>query len=76
VRFRNSGGRNYARAEGHLVYRTAASDPTRVTFAWTEDSGQRQAAHEFPSAGQAPWAVATGKNVQTRWVEFEPVAPK
>jgi hypothetical protein len=26
-------------------------------------------------ATPAPWSLKTGRNVVTRWVEFEPVAP-
>jgi hypothetical protein len=75
VRFHNTGRRNVARAEAHLVYRTASSDATRVTFDWTDDSGPHQVVHDFASAA-APWKIATGKDVQTRWVQFEPVPGK
>lgn len=76
VRFRNDGGKQYARAEAHLVYSTSAKDATRVTFAWTDDRGAHQAAHEFTGSTDlaAPWVVPTGKQVATRWVEFEPLA--
>ena len=65
VRFRNTGGRNYARAEAHLIYDTrnkeaaknAAAKPeatkndgTRVTFSWTVDSGPHRQAHVFTAA--------------------------
>ena len=73
VRFHNTGRRNIARAEAHLVYRTPPSDATRVTFAWTDDGGMRQSAHEFRGDKDALWRVDTGRNVQTRWVQFEPV---
>jgi hypothetical protein len=76
VRFRNDGGKQYARAEAHLVYRTAGKDATKVTFAWTDDGGARQASHTFTggSEQEAAWTVPTGRDVRTRWVEFEPVA--
>jgi hypothetical protein len=75
LRFHNDGGKAYARCEAHLVYRTAAADATRVTFAWTDDSGPHEASHTFASAPEPPvWTVSTGKNVRTRWVEFEPGA--
>ena len=76
VRFRNDGGRAYLRCEAHLVYRTAGADATKVTFAWEDDRGPHQAAHVFAAtAGQRPaaWHVPTGRNVDTRWVEFEPL---
>jgi hypothetical protein len=76
IRFRNDGGRNYPRCEAHLVYQAAGKDSTKVTFAWTDDSGARQASHTFgpTESGEkepASWNVPTGRNVQTRWVEFE-----
>jgi len=76
VRFRNSGGKPYARCEAHLVYRTGTVDATRVTFAWVDDQGKRQASHTFAGRekGAAAWTVPTGRAVKTRWVEFEPVA--
>jgi hypothetical protein len=74
VRFSNNGGKAYARCEAHLTYRTPAADATRITFAWRDARGQRQASHTFAAAGT--WTVPTGKDVRTRWVEFEPVAPR
>ncbi len=72
VRFSNSGNRAYLRGEVHLVYRAAGKDPTRVTFDWTDDSGARRESRVFPASDrEAPWDLKTGKNVQTRWVEFE-----
>jgi hypothetical protein len=74
VLFHNTGRRNISRAEAHLVYRTRSEDATRVTFQWQDDRGQRQASHVFHAAAREPWPISTGKNVQTEWVEFEPVA--
>jgi hypothetical protein len=77
VRFHNDGGKNYARAEAHLVYRTRGSDSTKVKFAWKDEGGNQKAAHIFAALEkEAAWSVPTGKNVQTRWVEFEPIASK
>ena len=45
IRFRNDGGKNYARCEAHLVYRTAGTDGTKVSFSWKDDGGVRQASH-------------------------------
>ena len=73
--FRNSGGKACARCEAHLVYRTAGKDVTRVTFAWTDDRGERRDARTIAAVGEeeAAWTLPTGKGVQTRWLEFEPV---
>jgi hypothetical protein len=78
VRFRNSGGKAYARCEAQLIYRTGSADSTRVRFAWTDDRGKRDASHTFnvTEKGAAAWTVPTGRGVQTRWVEFEPVATR
>jgi hypothetical protein len=73
IRFRNDGGKSYARCEAHLVYRPRTQDSTRVTFAWSDDAGPHQASHTF-ATDAAPWTLPTGKQVRTRWVELEPVA--
>lgn len=76
VRFRNSGRVICQRAEVHVVYRTKTSDGTKVTFDWSDDAGAHREAHEFGVAMPTDWAVKTGRSVQTRWVEFEPVAER
>jgi hypothetical protein len=72
VRFRNDGGKNYARGEVHLVYHTAGADATKVTFHWTDDAGAHREGHSFVGAEPAAWEAPMGKNVRTDWVEFEP----
>ena len=72
VRFRNNGGKVYLRPEVHLVYATSSPDRTRVTFAWSDDRGQHTHSHTTNGANDQ-WTVPTGRNVQTRWVEYEPV---
>ncbi|HEV3261577.1 MAG TPA: hypothetical protein VG013_32300 [Gemmataceae bacterium] len=78
VRFSNSGDRAYARCEAHVVYRAGGSDATNVTFDWTDDRGPHRASHRFAGnrARSEPtgWKIPTGRNVRTRWVEFEPAA--
>jgi hypothetical protein len=74
VRFRNSGGKPCLRAEAHCVYQTKGKDPTRVTFDWADDAGAHRESHVFAAGGPAEWEVPTGRNVQTRWVEFEPAS--
>jgi len=72
VRFRNNGGKSYARGEVHLVYRAAGADSTKVTFNWKDNLGTHTNSH---TVGVKPdtWTVPTDKNVRTNWVEFEPV---
>jgi hypothetical protein len=73
VRFRNTGGKPYARAELHLAYRLPRADATDVTFAWADDAGDHTAAHTFTGGpGEGPWAIPTGRNVRTKWVEMKP----
>jgi hypothetical protein len=74
IRFGNTGHKACLRAEAHLVYRVSGEDRTRVTFDWTDDQGDRRESHVFDKP--AEWDIKTGKNVQTRWVEFEPVGAK
>jgi hypothetical protein len=76
VRFRNTGGKPYLRAEAHLVYRTRAKDATKVTFDWSDDAGPHRQSHVFAGGDTAAWKVPTGRNVETRWVELEPVLGK
>ncbi len=73
VRFRNNGGKAYARAELHLAYRVPTADATAVTFAWADDTGDHTAAHTFTGKPDEPaWTLATGTNVRTKWVEMKP----
>jgi hypothetical protein len=71
VRFKNDGGKNYLRAEVHLLYKAAGQDATKVTFGWKDDAGEHRESHMFGAGKPAPWELKTGKNVQTRWVEYE-----
>ncbi len=74
IRFSNTGGKPYARAEAHLVYR-AGGDDTRVSFAWAEGGAKpHQSSRVIPAGKQVEWQLATGSDVRTQWVELEPVA--
>ncbi len=68
IRFHNDGGKRYLRAEVHLIQQTEASDPSKVTYSWSDDSGDHVESHVFKLKGK--WQLATGKNVRTHWVEF------
>lgn len=78
VRFRNDGGKNYLRAEAHLVFRPSRQDATQVTFAWTDDTGEQHATRNFAAgdARQPAWKIPTGRGTRTRWVEFTPAPGK
>lgn len=69
VRFRNNGGRNYLRAEAHLVYETKMAEPIAVTFSWTDSTGSHTNTHEVASR-RAEWTISTAADAKTRWVEF------
>jgi hypothetical protein len=72
VRFRNNGGKAYARAEAHLSYRVPTADATDITFAWSDDTGDHTATHRFTGKpGESAWSVPTGKGARTRWVEMK-----
>jgi hypothetical protein len=73
VRFSNDAGKIVERAEAHLVYRTPGKDATKVTFHWVDRGGSHEESHAFAPLVPATWAVPTGANVTTWWVEFEPV---
>ncbi len=78
VRFRNDGGKRYRRAEIHLLYRVIEQDATRVTFHWQDDIGAHTASHDFGPDGtdstSANWQLPTGKDVNTLWVEYQPIS--
>jgi hypothetical protein len=83
VRFRNDGGKDVARAEAHLVYRTGGKNSTQVSFGWTAGGrvgGEQTAVHVFPPSAspesEAIWILATAKDIVTRWVELEPLKPQ
>jgi hypothetical protein len=76
VRFRNTAGKQCLRAEVHLVYQTKGSDRTKVTFDWSDDAGEHREARVVDAGKPAEWQIKTARNVQTRWVEFEPVVAK
>ncbi len=73
IRFSNNGGKKYLRADVSLVYRTESKDATKVTFDWLETGAPKRESHQFAATDNAAWDLKTGKGVQTRWVEFEPV---
>ena len=74
VRFRNDGGKRYLRTEAHVVHESAQLDTTKVTFNWTDANGPHTASRVVGKSES--WKLPAGKNVQTRWVEFEAVPIK
>lgn len=78
VRFRNDGGKNIARAEVHLAYRTQRRDSTRLTFMWKDNEGEHADFRTFETRDDdlgAVWKLPTGQGTVTKWVGLEPVQP-
>lgn len=67
VRFHNTGGKRYLRAEGHLIYPVSGT-ASRVTYAWTDSSGQHQQSQVLNH--QQTWDIPTQSDVETQWVEI------
>jgi len=68
------GGRNFLRAEAHLVYEVGTASPLKVTYAWKDGDEVQQAARTFRlKAGRpdATWRFeAKGASPATQWVEY------
>ncbi|MDP6466563.1 MAG: hypothetical protein QF918_02405 [Pirellulaceae bacterium] len=71
IRFHNDGGKRNLRAEAHLILKAGKPDPVKVTYDWSDTSGEHIESHVFDRKGR--WQLATGRRVRTRWVEFEPI---
>ena len=76
MRFTNNGGVKYQRTEVHLAYETPNNGPVRVTFQWAEgkEATEKTASRVFsmePTGEESTWAIATGENVETQWVEMQ-----
>lgn len=71
VRFRNTAGKSYERAEMHLAYRPTKRDRTRVTFCWEENGTQRQ--HSVIMQDGESETFPTGATPKTRWTQFDVV---
>lgn len=75
VRFTNDGGKNYLKAEAHLVYKVTNSSAVKVTFNWNEGAANKSATHTFPAApgkDDANWSIKAGEKTDTLWVDYEP----
>jgi len=73
VRFSNTGGRKFMRAEAHLEYKVGNSSPLAVTFSWKDGGQVRSAKHTYNPAPARPdrsWTFDAGANPDTLWVEY------
>lgn len=67
VRFHNTGGKRYLRAEGHLLY-PVSSTASKVTFAWADSNGEHQQSKLLDH--RETWNLPTQANAKTHWVEI------
>ncbi|MCA1962540.1 MAG: hypothetical protein LDL31_01185 [Prosthecobacter sp.] len=67
VRFHNTGGKRYLRAEGHLIYPVSGT-AAKVTYAWTDSAGDHEQSQLLDH--RQTWDIPTQANVKTRWVEI------
>lgn len=75
VRFTNTGGRAFLRAEAHLVYRVKTTSPLTVTFAWMEEDTEKTATKVYPAdtptdQAVSDWTFQAGSDPRTLWVEY------
>jgi hypothetical protein len=67
VRFQNTGGKRYLRAEGHLLY-PVSNTASKVTFAWTDSAGKHQETKLLDHCES--WEISTQTQLKTKWVEI------
>jgi hypothetical protein len=74
IRFGNTGRRPYRKVEGHLAYNVSNPSPLTVSFCWRELGGAEKTASRTYAGesvrADASWTVTTGRETETRWVEF------
>jgi len=73
VRFTNTGGRAFLRAEAHLVYEAGCRSPVKATFAWKSGDKTRTASHVYrtePGQSDASWSFDAGTAPELAWVEY------
>jgi len=72
VRFANTGGRTFLRAEAHLVYEAGCSAPLTAKFAWKSGGEIRTASHVYKTTAAETdnsWSFDAGFDPATLWVE-------
>jgi hypothetical protein len=74
VRFSNTGGRNFMRAQAELAYAVENSSPLKVTYAWKEGGVVRTATHTYaksePGKADTSWSFAAGDKPMSFYVEY------
>jgi len=73
VRFTNTGGRTFMRAEAHLVYEVGCASRLRVQFAWKNAGEIKTADHLYktaPDQTDTSWSFDAGADPMTLWVDY------
>lgn len=75
VRFSNSGGKPFRKAEAYLAYDVPDPGPAQVSFGWRDSSSGtvRTATHTYPAVTgleDDAWRLDAGRAPQTDWVEI------
>ncbi|MCX8038135.1 MAG: hypothetical protein N3D11_13985 [Candidatus Sumerlaeia bacterium] len=73
VRFSNTGGRKFLRAEAHLVYEVGCASPLTAKFVWKSGGEIKSATHVYstaPAQSDNSWSFDAGTNPDLLWVEY------
>jgi len=74
LRFTNTGGRNFMRAQAELAYTVQNTSPLKVTYAWKEAGAVKTATHTYapsaPGKPDATWTFTAGARPETFYVEY------
>jgi hypothetical protein len=75
VRFTNTGGRPFMRAQAELAYTVENTSPLKVTYAWKEAGAAKTATHTYAPAAaggkpDATWTFTAGAKPETFYVEY------
>jgi len=74
VRFTNTGGRSFMRAQAELAYAVDNTSPLKVTYAWKEAGAVKNATHTYaasaPGKPDATWSFTAGVKPETFYVEY------
>jgi hypothetical protein len=79
VRFRNTGGKQIARAEMHLAYEVPHDDACEITFGVTQGANQQarvQTLSAVAQPGSDKFTIDAGEHSTVKWVEMRPRASR
>ena len=74
LRFTNTGGRNFMRAQAELAYTVENTSPLKATYAWKEAGAVKSATHTYaapaPGKADATWTFTAGAKPESFYVEY------